>query len=367
MSTSEPVEGREGGIVSRSTLRGAAALLVAFGLAASLAMAQSPAVSPKEADYARDQQKQQLAQPLNNQPVWKEVRSGAPQVTTVLGRETNVLIQPEGQTWRAVRVPIAAAGGWLLALVVLGLMGYYAWRGPIELHGRPTGRMIERFSTVKRMAHWSMAISFVVLAITGLVVTFGKAVLLPLIGYTLFSWLATLSKTLHNFIGPLFTVALAVFIVLFVRDNLPKAYDMQWLAKFGGMLDRTGKTHVPTGKFNAGEKALFWILVCFLSVVLVVTGLILDFPNFDQTRWTMQVANLLHLGAALLATAMAGFHIYLGTIGMRGAYEAMRYGYVDEAWAKEHHEYWYNDVASGKVPRGSEPSASVPLGQHKPA
>ena len=276
--------------------------------------------------------------------MWKEVRSGAPQVTTVLGRETNVLIQPEGQTWRAMRVPIATAGGWLIAAVLLALMGYYAWRGPIELHGRPTGRMIERFSAVKRVAHWAMAISFVALAISGLVLTFGKAVLLPLIGYTLFSWLATLAKILHNFTGPMFTVALAVFIALFVGDNLPKADDAQWLAKFGGMLDRSGKTHVPSGKFNAGEKALFWLLVCFLSVALVVTGLILDFPNFNQTRSTMQITNLLHLGAALLAIAMAGFHIYLGTIGMRGAYDAMRYGYVDETWAREHHEYWYNDV-----------------------
>jgi len=350
-------------MVSRSTLRAAGALLVAFAFASGLAAAQSPAVSPQDADYARDQQKQQTAQPLNNQPVWKEVRSGAPQVTTVLGRETNILIQPEGQTWRAIRVPIAATGGWLIALAVLGLMGYYAWRGPIELHGKPTGRMIERFSPVKRMAHWTMAITFVLLAVSGLIVTFGKAVLLPLIGYTLFSWLATVAKNLHNFTGPIFTVVLPVFIVLFVRDNLPKAYDMQWLAKFGGMLDRTGKTHVPTGKFNAGEKALFWLLVCFLSVVLVITGLILDFPNFNQTRWTMQITNLLHLGAAMLAIAMASFHIFLGTIGMRGAYDAMRYGYVDEAWAKEHHEYWYNDVASGKLPRGPEPS--VPLGQHK--
>ena len=155
--------------------------------------------------------------------------------------------------------------------------------------------------------------------------------------------------------------------MLFVRDNLPKAHDAQWIAKFGGMLDRSGKTHVPSGKFNAGEKALFWVLVCFLSLVLVVTGLILDFPNFDQTRSTMQITNLLHLGAAMLAIAMACFHIYLGTIGMRGAYDAMRYGYVDETWAKEHHEYWYNDVASGRIPRGPEPSPSVPFGQQKPA
>lgn len=349
----------------RSILRSAAALFAVVGFAAGAALAQSPAVNPKDADYARDQQKQQAAQPLNNQPVWKEVRSGAPQVTTVRGRETNVLIQPEGQTWRALRVPIAAAGGWLLALAVLGLMGYYAWRGPVELHGNPTGRVIERFTAVKRTAHWAMGISFVVLAVTGLVVTFGKAVLLPLIGYTLFSWLATISKTLHNFVGPLFTIALPIFIILFVRDNLPKAHDMQWLAKFGGMLDRTGKTHVPTGKFNAGEKALFWLLVCGLSVVLVVTGLILDFPNFDQTRATMQLMNLIHMGAALVAIAMACAHIYLGTIGMRGAYEAMRYGYVDEAWAKEHHEYWYNDVVSGKVPRGSAPA--LPIGQTRPA
>jgi formate dehydrogenase subunit gamma len=210
-----------------------------------------------------------------------------------------------------------------------------------------------------------MGLSFVVLALTGLVVTFGKAVLLPLIGYTLFSWLATVSKSLHNFVGPLFTVTLPVFIVLFVRDNLPAAHDGQWIAKFGGMLDRAGGTHVPSGKFNAGEKALFWLLVCVLSVVLVVTGLILDFPNFDQTRGTMQLTNIIHMAAALIAIAMACFHIYLGTIGMRGAYEAMRYGYVDEAWAKEHHEYWYNDVASGKVPRGPEPA--VPLPQQRPA
>ena len=215
------------------------------------------------------------------------------------------------------------------------------------------------------MNYRTFKFSFVALAVSGLILTFGKSMLLPLIGYTLFSWLAILAKNLHNFTGPLFTVVLPVFIVLFIRDNLPKASDLKWIAKFGGMLDRSGKTHVPSGKFNAGEKALFWTLVCFLSVVLAITGLILNFPNFDQTRATMQIANIVHLSAAMLAIAMACFHIYLGTIGMSGAYDAMRYGYVDEAWAKEHHEYWYNDVVSGKVPRGPQPAA--PVGQHKPA
>ena len=351
-------------MVSGSIIRGVVAFAIALSIAIGVASAQTPAVDPKEAAQAATEQKQRLDQPLNNQPVWKEIRSGEQQTTTVRGRETNVLIQSEGQTWRAIRVPIATAGGWLIALTVLVIMGYYAWRGSIEVNDKPTGRMIERFTAVKRASHWAMALSFVALALSGLVTTFGKAVLLPLIGYTLFSWLANIAILVHNFTGLLFAVALPVFIVLFVRDNLPKAYDVVWLAKFGGMLDRSGAMHLPSGKFNAGEKVQFWLMVCVLSVVLVVTGLILDFPNFGQTRATMQLANVVHMIAAMLAIVMGVAHIYLGTIGMRGAYEAMRYGYVDEAWAKEHHEYWYNDVMSGKVPRGDEPdSPSLPQGR----
>jgi formate dehydrogenase subunit gamma len=312
--------------------------------------AQSPAVSPVEADQAKAQAAQQLVQPLNNQPVWNEIRTGQPQYTSIPGRETNVLVQPQGQTWRAVRTPIATFGGMLLAVVLLGLAGYFAWRGPIALHGRTTGRLVERFTPLKRYTHWTMAFTFVALAVTGLILTFGKTVLLPLIGATLFSWLAILAKNLHNFTGPIFSVALLVFIVLFVRDNLPRAYDLKWIAKFGGMLDRSGRTHVPSGKFNAGEKALFWILVVVLCVTLSVTGYILNFPNFNQTRATMQIANVVHMSVALVAIAMACFHIYLGTVGMVGALDAMRTGYVDETWAKEHHEYWYNDVKAGRIP-----------------
>ena len=218
-------------MASMNIARAAGALLMVCMLAGGSAVAQStqvaPSAAPAPADLAADQQRQQVAQPLNNQPVWKEVRSGAPQVTTVLGRETNVLIQPEGQTWRAARVPASIVGGWLIALAVLGLIGFYAWRGPIGLHGKPTGRLIERFSVVKRITHWSVAITFVALAISGLILTFGKSMLLPLIGYTLFSWLAILAKNLHNFTGPLFAVVIPILIVLFIRDNLPKAYDVQ--------------------------------------------------------------------------------------------------------------------------------------------
>jgi formate dehydrogenase subunit gamma len=311
-----------------------------------------------ESDLTRLQQQRQQSQPLNNSPVWKEVRSGAPQYTSLPGRETNVLIQSEGQTWRATRVPIATVGGFLFVAALLAIAAFYLWRGPIRVHGAPTGRLIERFSAVERTVHWTVAICFVTLGVTGLIITFGKTVLLPLIGYTLFAWLAILAKNLHNFIGPILVVALPIMIVLFLHENLFRSYDWAWFRKMGGYV--TGE-HVPAGKANAGQKVLFWLMVVIVGLTLCVTGLILDFPNFNQTRQTMQTANTIHLIAGIVGVVLVAGHIYLGTVGMRGAWEAMRYGYVDETWAREHHEYWYNDVMAGRVKRGEAPRELPPV------
>ena len=243
-------------------LRAVVALLALCWL--PMAGAQSPPADQADIDRVKAQQQRQQIQPLNNAPVWREIRSGQSQTTQVRGRETNVLIQSEGETWRAVRVPIATTGGIILGVVLLGLMGFYLWRGPIEVTGTPTGRKIERFTPIKRIAHWSVAITFVLLAISGLIITFGKWALLPLIGYTLFAWLAILAKNVHNFVGPVFSIVLPVLILLFIKDNIPRSYDWTWIKKFGGLLDRSGKTHVPSGKFNAGEMALFWAMVVVL-------------------------------------------------------------------------------------------------------
>ena len=267
---------------------------------------------------------------------------------SVPGRETNVLIQGSGHEWRKFRNgPETFYGGILLLIPFVVLLGFYMYRGTIKVHGAPTGRKINRFSSVDRVVHWTMAISFVALALTGIVILFGKHIILPWLGHTGFSVVTILSKNLHNFVGPLFIFALVVFIILFAKDNLPKAYDVQWLGKFGGML--SGE-HVPSGRFNAGEKALFWSLVVGLCVIISITGLILNFPNWNQGREAMQIANLVHGVCAIFAMAMACFHIYLGTIGMQGAYQAMKTGLVDETWAKEHHEIWYNEVKDGKRP-----------------
>ena len=293
----------------------------------------------------QQQQQRRLEQPGNNAPVWREVRSGNEGYTSIQGREVGVLVQSAGETWRQLRNgPITFYGGWLVVLVAVVIAAIYFAKGPVKLHDKPTGRMLERFTLAQRWAHWTMGISFVVLGVSGLIILFGKFVLLPVIGYTLFAWLSSLAKNLHNFVAPLFAVSLLVFIVMFVKDNLPRAYDFTWFAKSPGFF--SGK-HIPSGRYNGGEKAWFWGGVVVLSIALVVTGFILLFPNFDQLRSTMQQANVIHAIAAVLVISASFGHIYLGTIGVEGAYQAMRTGYVDEVWAKEHHELWYNEVKSG--------------------
>ena len=332
--------------MSRTILRAAGALAAALCVAATLAAAQSPAVNSTEAGDAKAQQQRQVTQPLNNQPVWSEIRSGAPQVTTVRGRETNVLIQPEGQTWRALRVPILFWGGIIVALAILGLAVFYLLRGTMGAAGKPGERVIERFSPMDRYAHWFVAIVWVALAITGLILSLGKAVLLPLVGYTLFSWLATLAKTIHNFAGPLLIIGVPWLFFRFIRDNGIGAEDFRWFVNIMGYF--TGHEY-PSERFNAGEKLVFWLVLTLGSTALIVTGLILLFPNFDQTRSTMQVANILHAIAAYLCIGLALVHIYLGTIGLQGAYRAMRDGCVTESWAEHHHLRWYERIVAGKA------------------
>jgi len=187
---------------------------------------------------------------------------------------------------------------------------------------------------------------------------FGKHVLLPVMGYTLFGWLTALAKNLHNFVGPFFIVSVLAMILMWLRDNLPRLYDFQWFARAWAFFMRG--EHIPSGRFNAGEKGWFWVGVVGLSVVVSYTGLVLLFPNFDQTRAVMQQAWIWHASAALLYIAISLGHIYMGTIGVEGAYQNMREGVTDETWAREHHEIWYNEVRSGGASSGGAVPAGAP-------
>ena len=204
--------------------------------------------------------------------------------------------------------------------------------------------------------------------VTGLILSLGKAALLPLIGPTLFSWLATLAKTVHNFIGPILIIAVPWMFIRYVRDNGVGIEDVKWFMNIIGYF--TGHEY-PSGRFNGGEKLVFWFVVVLFSTILVVSGLVLVFPNFNQTRETMQLANVVHVIAAYLAIALACVHMYLGTVGSAGAYRAMRDGYVDASWAEHHHERWYQDIVAGKsrqhfVQVDAAPTAT-PVARSKPA
>ena len=315
-------------------------------------------------------------QPGNNAPMWRQVGQGVTGYSSLPkseAPEAGNLIQPSvqypgsryttaGEAWRQVRnnwiIPYGAA---LLFVTLLALAIFYFTRGPIRLHGPETGRKIERFTPFERATHWSNAIAFITLAISGIVMAFGKFFLLPWMGLTLFGWIAYALKNVHNFVGPLFVITTVFMVFTFIRDNLPRAGDLKWLARFGGLF---GGREVPSHRFNAGEKVVFWGGVLFLGLFVIASGLFLDklLPGFVYTRGEMQVAHMVHGVATLLMMAMIMGHIFIGTLGMTGAYKAMRTGYVDETWAREHHELWYDDIAAGKIPA----QRSVPDGSAVP-
>ena len=325
---------------------------------------------PKYKDQTNAERGQ--VQPGNNAPVWRQVGQGVTGYSSLplsQAPEAGNLIQKfvqypgsrltnAGEAWRQVRNQWLIPYGGSLLLIALGALALFYWRkGTIELHGQETGRKIERFTPFERSAHWANAIAFVALAVSGIVMAFGKFFIQPVIGNALFGWLTYALKNIHNFAGPLFAVSLVIVIVTFVRDNLPRAEDITWLLKGGGLLSGT---EVPSHRFNAGEKVLFWGGVFFLGLIVVASGLVLDklVPGLVYERATMQISHMVHAAATCLMMAMFMGHIYMGTLGMRGAYSAMRDGYVDETWAKEHHELWYNDIQAGKIPaQRSQPSA----------
>lgn len=314
-------------------------------------------------------------QPGNNAPNWRLVNSGQPGYSSLPrseAPEAGVLIQrfvqypgskytSAGEAWRQVRNNwLIPYGGSLLLIVLVAIALFYFTKGPLTVHGAETGRKIERFTYFERAAHWVNAAAFVVLAISGLIMAFGKFFLLPIMGSALFGWMTWLLKTAHNFVGPLFAVSLVVVFFTFIRDNLPTRDDMVWLRKGGGLFNGQ---HVPTGRFNAGEKLVFWGGVLFLGFIVIGSGLVLDrvIPGLVYTRGTMQIAHMVHAVATVLMMCMFLGHIYLGTIGMKGAYKAMKTGYVDEAWAREHHELWYNDIKAGKIPaQRTQPAQKKP-------
>jgi formate dehydrogenase subunit gamma len=281
----------------------------------------------------------------NVPPKWSDVESTG-QYASVRGQETNVLVEDSGQSWRSLRNgPLTFYGGIILLVIPIMLLTFFAIKGPFRLHEKLSGRLIERFNSAERMVHWTMAFSFLALAVTGIVILFGKHILLPIIGASAFSWITVIGKNIHNFVGPLFLFSIVAFFLLYVKDNLLSGRDFEWLSKFGGLLSGN---HVPSGRFNGGEKMWFWLSIVVFGLAVSISGLLLLFPNWNTSRELMAQSNLIHASLGTLFMALSLGHIYIGTIGTEGALKGMKEGYVDETWAKEHHALWLEEVKSGK-------------------
>lgn len=274
--------------------------------------------------------------------LWRQVRQGVEGYTAVRGLEAGELIQASGEIWRQWRNgPLFRGGQWLLGGTAALLMIFFLVRGRVRLAKPRTGIRLKRWSLAERVLHWYTALLFLLLALTGLILFYGKILLIPLLGKAGFASVASLAKWTHNLMGPLFITGLAVMILIWFKDNLWRpGVDWAWFKAFGGLI---GKKHPPAGRMNAGEKGWFWLLVLAGSAVSI-TGLLLDLPLFGLGREVLQLSHLLHVVAALVLLAASLGHVYIGTIGTEGALEGMINGEVDLSWARQHHNLWLQEL-----------------------
>lgn len=304
--------------------------------------------------------------------LWRALRYGKADVSVSAGGDVaKVLVQDGGMRWYAFRQgPLAVYGGYLLIGTIVALALFYLLRGRIRIDEPATGRTVLRFQAIERFAHWVLAGSFILLGVTGLLVLFGRFAIVPVFGKEANALILTTSKFVHNNFAWPFMLALVAVFVMWVWHNIPDRTDLTWFAQAGGII---GKKHPPAKKFNAGQKIIFWSVIV-LGGSISMSGLSLLFPfelplfaktfailnDIGAPGWIgmaplptelapqeeMQLAQAWHaiVGFVLMAIIIA--HIYIGSVGMEGAFDAMGTGEVDEAWAHQHHSLWLDEVKS---------------------
>lgn len=363
---------------SIARLAGAAALAIAVlfmtgsALAPDTALAQATGRSVEEASPQAGNVPGGALGAVSDSDIWRQVRRGLQGTVSIPDKQAGVMIQSEGESWRAWRNgPMTVGGAW----AVLGMIGllalFFVMRGRIRVDAGESGRTLERFNAFERIVHWLTAVSFILLALTGLNMLYGRHTLLPLLGPEVFSTLTLGGKYVHNFVAFAFMLGLLLMLVLWIRHNLPARADLVWLAKGGGLFSKS--THVPAYKFNAGQKILFWIVILGgLSLSLSGIALLLPFefslfaPTFAVLNvfglglptdlaplQEMQLSQLWHTVVGLVMIAIIVAHIYIGTLGMEGAFDAMGTGRVDENWAREHHNLWVAEIKGKTGGQGS--------------
>jgi formate dehydrogenase subunit gamma len=315
-----------------------------LGLAAPATMAQQ--VNPTAQSVTEDQLMQQLT--------GDAMIAGR---ASIPDPKAPGLIKPGNKGWAETHAgTVKALSVWSLIGILAVLAIFYAYRGRIRIDAGPSGKTIKRFGATERFAHWLMAGSFILLALTGLNLVIGRSLILPVVGEGTFGALTATGKVIHNYMGWAFMLGLVLAFVVWVGRNLPKAHDIDWIAAGGGLLKKG--VHPPAGKFNAGQKLIFWSVVLG-GAALSFTGVMLLFPVLAGTQADWQFYQLIHGIVSALLSAVIVAHIYIGSIGMEGAFDAMGSGDVDLNWAKEHHSLWVEEVqgtSSSPSPAGGRPA-----------
>ena len=308
---------------------------------------------------------------VSDPELWRALRYGSANLTVSAGGEVaQVLVQDGGMRWLLLRQgPVATYTAYGLGGIIALLAVFYLIRGRIRLDGEATGRTVTRFKAVERFAHWVLAWSFILLGVTGLYSLFGRTVLIPIFGKESFATIAMASKWVHNNVSWAFMISLVMIFILWVMHNIPDRTDLKWLAMGGGIFKKG--VHPPAKKFNAGQKLIFWAVI-ILGASISASGLSLLFP-YELPMFTatfvklnalgipelfgiepfrtalapqeeMQLSQLWHTVVASGLMIIIIAHIYIGSVGMEGAYDAMATGEVEEQWAREHHVLWLNEV-----------------------
>jgi formate dehydrogenase subunit gamma len=318
---------------------GALVVAIILTVAAPAGAQQPSSVNPT----ASSVKEQQLLNALQNGTVSGRV--------TIPDQKSGNLIQPAGRDWRQFHEVTLR---WIGAISILGmlilLVVFYLVRGQVKLESGYSGRRIVRFNAFERFVHWMTATCFIILAISGLNITFGKPLLMPLIGEPAFAGWSQWAKYAHNYLSFPFAIGVFIIFLIWIAGNIPNRVDVEWAKRGGGIV---GHDHPPAYRFNAGQKMIYWIVVIGGTAV-AITGYLLMFPFYVAGIQGMQLAQTVHAIIAVLFVAAMLAHIYIGTLGMEGAFEAMGEGTVDENWAKEHHRLWLEQEMARTGPNESQ-------------
>lgn len=356
--------------VRASVIALVAMLMIAVVVAPLPAVAQTTAPSPT-VDVQTEAQGSS-----NDSQMWEAIRRGATGNVSIPDKNSATLIQSEGEVWRDIRngpLSLYSAAALFGIVFLLGL--FFVVRGRVRIEHGKAGYTILRFTGIERFAHWLMAGSFIILALTGLNMLFGRHVLLPVIGKEAFAFITQWGKYLHNYLAFAFMAGVLLAFFLWVAHNLPSRTDLNWVLKGGGLLSRN--SHPPAKKFNFGQKIIFWS-VTILTISVSLSGIALMFPF--ETAFMAKTFAFLNIFGFDLPTALAPIqeqqlnqvwhtivgvlfiviilaHIYIGSVGMEGAFDAMGSGQVDANWAREHHSLWVEKLEQeGKLKQVRQPA-----------